>query len=145
MLYNQYTKMDWYFPKPYKPFGGDISVKMGLSNYGAKTDLEKARRVDISNLAAKSYLASLKAEVDKIDVGKLKTVPVDFFMLKNVVHNEVVKRTVYDKLVVKVNTINTSGFVSKTEHNMDKSGLEKKSDADKKIPDTSALFKRNRL
>ena len=118
---------------------------MGLSNYGAKTDLEKARRVDISNLAAKSYLASLKAEVDKIDVGKLKTVPVDFFMLKNVVHNEVVKRTVYDKLVVKVNTINTSGFVSKTEHNMDKSGLEKKSDADKKIPDTSGLFKRNRL
>ena len=118
---------------------------MGLSNYGAKTDLEKARRDDISNLAAKSYLASLKAEVDKIDVGKLKTVPVDFFMLKNVVHNEVVKRTVYDKLVVKVNTINTSGFVSKTEHNMDKSGLEKKSDADKKIPDTSGLFKRNRL
>ena len=74
--------MDGYFPKPYKPFGGDISVKLGLSNYGAKTDLEKARRVDISNLAAKSYLASLKAEVDKIDVGKLKTVPVDFFILK---------------------------------------------------------------
>ena len=34
-------KMDRYFPKLYKRFGGDIGVKLGLSNNGAKTDLKK--------------------------------------------------------------------------------------------------------
>ena len=33
--------------------------------------------VDVSSFALKSNLASLKTEVDKIDVGKLKTVSVD--------------------------------------------------------------------
>ena len=38
-----------------------------------------------------------------------------------------------DKLVAKVNNIDTSGFVLKTKYNSDKSNLEKKvSDADKK-------------
>ena len=36
------------------------------------------------------------------------------------------KKTVYDILVTKVNTINASGFVLKTQYNTDKSGLEKK-------------------
>ena len=29
------------FPKPYEPFGGDINVKVDLSNYAAKTDIKK--------------------------------------------------------------------------------------------------------
>ena len=62
--------MSQYFPKPYKPFGGDISVKVDLSNYATKTDLEKPTGVDTSNLTAKSDLASLKAEKYKIDVHK---------------------------------------------------------------------------
>ena len=95
-------KMDRYFPKLYKRFGGDIGVKLGLSNNGAKTDLKKERSVDISNLATKSYLASLKAEVDKTDAANLKTVPVDFFKLTNIVNNEVAKKSVYDKLLAKV-------------------------------------------
>ena len=41
-------------------------------------------------------------------------VPVDLSKLSNVVKNEVVKKTVYDKLVAKVNNIGTSGFVLKT-------------------------------
>ena len=58
-------------------------------------------------------------------------------------NNEVVKNTVYDKLVAKVNSIDTSGFVLKTKFDTDKSDLEKKiSDADKKIPDTSSLVKK---
>ena len=59
----------------------------------------------------KSNLAKLKAEVDKIDIYKLKTVHVDLSELSNVVNNEVVKKTVYEKLVKKVNNIVTSGFV----------------------------------
>ena len=58
----------------------------------------------------KSNLAKLKAEIDKIDVGKVKTVPVDLSNLSNVVNNDVVKKTVYDKLVAKVNNIDTSRF-----------------------------------
>ena len=45
----------------------------------------------MSNLASKSDLVSLKAEIDKIDVGKLNTVSVDLSKLSNIVNNEVVK------------------------------------------------------
>ena len=62
--------MSQYFPKPYEHFGGDINVKVDLSNYATKG-------IDTSNFALKSNLASLKTEVDKINVGKLKTVPAD--------------------------------------------------------------------
>ena len=52
----------------------------------------------------------------------------------------------FDKLVANVNCIDTSGFVFKTKYDTDKSDLEKKiSDADKIIPDTSKLVKKNRL
>ena len=63
-------KMSQYFPKPYKPFGGDINVKADLSNYATKADLKNATGIDTSKLAAKSDLVSLKAEVNKIDVDK---------------------------------------------------------------------------
>ena len=56
--------------------------------------------------------------------------------LSNVVKNDVVKKDVYDKLVAKVNSIDTSGFVLKTKYDTDKSELENK------IPDTSGLFKK---
>ena len=46
------------------------------------------------------------------------------------------KKTVYDNLVAKVNSIDTSGFVLKTRHDRDKSEIENK------IPDTSALVKK---
>ena len=137
-------KMSQYFSKPYNHFTGNVKVELDLSNYITKTDLKGITETDTSNLALKSNLAKLKAEVDKIDVDKLKTVPVDLSKLSNVVNNEVVKKIVYDKLVAKVNNIDTSGFVLKTKYNSDKSDLEKKiSDADKKIPDTSKL--KNRL
>ena len=49
----------------------------------------------------------------------------------------------YNKLVTKINNIDTSGFVLKTKYNADKSELEKKiSDTDKKIPDTSGFVKK---
>ena len=56
---------------------------------------------------------SLKAEVDKIDIDNLKTVPADLSKIRNVVNNDVVKETIFDKLVAKINAINTSGFVWK--------------------------------
>ena len=50
--------------------------------------------------------------------------------------NDVVKKTEYDKLVAKVNNIDTSWFVLKTKYNTDKSELENK------IPNRSGLVKK---
>ena len=50
-------------------------------------------------------------------------VPTDLSKLSNVVKNDVVKKTVYDKLVAKVNSIDTSRFVLKTKYDTDKSEL----------------------
>ena len=33
--------MSQYFPKPYEPFGGDVNVKVDLSNYATKADIKK--------------------------------------------------------------------------------------------------------
>ena len=70
--------MSEYFPKLFEPFGREISGKVDLSNYDTKVDLKTITGVDTFNLAKKSELASLKSQVEKIDVDILKTVPVDF-------------------------------------------------------------------
>ena len=102
--------------------------------------------VDISSFASKTNLASLKTKVDKIDVDNLKTVPVKLAKLSNVVKNDVVKMTEYDKFVTKIENSDNTGFVLKTTYDTNKSDLEKKiSDAGKKIPDTSDLAKKTDL
>ena len=68
-------------------------------------------------------LANLKAEVDKLDIDKLVPIPVDLSKLSDVVNNGVVKKDVYDKLVIKVNNIDTSDSVLKTKYNTDKTEL----------------------
>ena len=105
--------MSQYFPKPYEPFGGDINVKVALSNYATKTDLKNISHVDVSNFALKSNLAKLKTEVDKLDIDKLTPIPNDLVKLSNVVKNDVVKKTEYNKLIAKVNNIDTANFVKK--------------------------------
>ena len=70
-----------YFPKPYRNFGGNINVKVDLSNYATETDLKNVTHVDTSNFELKINLASLKAEVDKLDIDKLAPVPVDLINL----------------------------------------------------------------
>ena len=65
------------FPKPYRNFGENVKVELDLSSYAAKTDFKNTTGVDASKLVEKFDLASLKPEIDNIDVGKLKTVPVD--------------------------------------------------------------------
>ena len=52
--------MTQYFPKPYEPFGGDINVKVDLSNYTTKTDIKSITHVDTSGFALKTNLSSLK-------------------------------------------------------------------------------------
>ena len=84
--------MSQYFPKPYEPFGGDINVKVDLSNYATKSDIKNISHVDTSSFALKTNLANLKTEVDKLDIEKLVPVPVDLSKLSDVVKNDVVKK-----------------------------------------------------
>ena len=128
--------MSKYFPKPHEPFGGDINVKVDLSNYATKTDVKNISHVDTSSFALKSNLASLKTEVDKLDIDKLVPVLVNFSKLIDVLKNDVVKKTAYNKLVAKVNSIDTRRFALKTNYDADKKELENK------IPDTSELVKK---
>ena len=123
--------MRQYFPKPFRSFGENINVKVDLSNYATKTDLKNVTHVDTSSFALKTNLANLKTEVDKLDIDKLALVLVDLSELNDAVKNDVVKKAVYDKLVAKVNNIDTNDFVLKTKYQTDKTELEKK------IPDVT--------
>ena len=139
-------KMSQYFSKPHEPFGGDINVKVDLSNYGTRAALKDATGIDTSNFALKLNLASLENEVDKLDLAKLVPVPV---ALSNVVKNDVVKKAVYDKIVLKVNNIDISRFPLKTKYDTDKSDFEKKTRKldmqTKKITDASELIKEKNI
>ena len=144
--------MSQYFPKPFRSFGGNINVKVDLSNYATKTDLKNVTHVDTSSFALKTNLASLKPEVDKLDIDKLAPVAVDLRKLRDIIKNDVVGKAVYDKLVAKVNNIDTSDFVLKAKYQTDKTELEKKildvsnlvekaklTELENKIPDVSSL------
>ena len=63
--------MSEYFPKP-KSFGRKVKIALYLSNYATKADFKNATGVDASKFAKKVDLASLKYNVDKLDIDKLK-------------------------------------------------------------------------
>ena len=88
-----------------------------MSNYATKTDIKNISHVDTSSFVLETNLPSLKTEVDKVYINKLKylpnnlsnlkskvdkldtdklvPVPVDLIKLSNVVKNDVVKKTEY--------------------------------------------------
>ena len=131
--------MNQYFPKLCRSFGRNIKVKVDLSNYATKTDLKNVTHVDTSSFTLKKKLANLKTELDKLDIEKLVPVPVDLSKLSDAVKNDVVKKTLYDELVTKVNNINTSDFVLKTKYDTDKTELENK------IPNVTDFVKKAKL
>ena len=59
-----------YFPKPFRSLRGNVNVKVDLSNYATKTDLKNVTHDNTSSFAPKTNLASLKTEVDKLDIDK---------------------------------------------------------------------------
>ena len=158
--------MSTYLP-PYKSSSQNIKVKLDLTNYTTKDDVKNITHVDVSSFASKTNLAALKTEVYKIDVDKLKTVPVHLAKLSNVVDNDVVKNTDYNTKVTniesqtarvtkntldnlgditKLKAVDTSNFVLKTKLASDVTTLENKIDTvDKKIPDIIGLATKTSL
>ena len=108
----------------------------------------------MSSFASKTNLAALKTGVDKIDIDKLKTAPVDLAKLTNAVENDLVKKTIHNAKVTniesqiarvtkntldnladitKLKAIDTNSFVLKTKLASDVTTLENKIDTvDKK-------------
>ena len=80
-----------------------MKVELDLSNYATNEYLENAAGVDTSKFAKTVDLASLQSEIDE-----LETTLVDLSKLIDVMKNEVVKKTVYDELVKKVNVFQTT-------------------------------------
>ena len=158
-----YYQMSYY--PPYKSSSNNIKVELGLSNYATKNDLKNITHVDVSSFASKTNLAALKTELDKIDIHKLKTAPVDLAKLTNAIENDLVKRfntkvtsiegqlagitkNTIDNLadITKLKAIDTNSFVLKTKLASDVTTLENKIDTvDKKIPDISGLATKTSL
>ena len=158
--------MTTYCP-PYKSSSNNVKVELDLTNYATKTDLKNITHVDVSSFASKTNLAALKTEVDKIDVDKLKTTPIDLDRLSNLVKIDIVKNTDYNTKVTsieaqiagltkntvdhladitKLKAIDTNSFVLKTKLASDVTTLENKIDTvDKKIPDISGLATKTSL
>ena len=143
-----------YYPS-YRSSSYNIKVKLDLTNYATKDDVKNITHVDVSSYATKTNLASLKTEVDKIDIDKLKTVPADLAKLSNVVKNDVVKKTDYNTKVTstevqisgltkntvdnladitKLKAIDTNNFVLKTKFSADINTLDNKIDGVEKNP-----------
>ena len=81
-----------YYP-PYKSSSNNVKVELDLTNYATKADLKNITHVYVSSFASKTDLAALKTEVDKIDIDKLKTAPVNLAKLTNAAENDLVKKS----------------------------------------------------
>ena len=108
--------MSQFFPEALRSFGGNINLKVDLSNYTTKADLKNVTQLDTSSFALKTNLAGLKTEADKLEIDKLAPVPVDLSKLSDVVKNDVLKKAVFDKLAAKVDNIDAKDFVFKTKY-----------------------------
>ena len=87
-----------FFREPYNHRKNKIKVKLDLSNYVIKSNSKNSICFDTLNFAKMSDLSSLKSEINKLDIAKSNTTPIELSKLSDVVRNEVVKKTTYDEL-----------------------------------------------
>ena len=155
-----------YYPQ-YKSSSNNVKVELDLTNYATKNDLKNITHVDVSSFASKTNLAALKSEVDKIEVDKLKTAPVDLGKLTNAIESDLVKKNVYNTKITSIETqiaeltkntvdnladitklkaIDTNSFVTRTKFSADTNALDDKIDAvERKIPYISGLATKTSL
>ena len=92
----------------------NVKVELGLKNYATKEELKNITHVDTSSFALKTNLASLKTEVDKLDIPKLKTVSIDLADLTTEVQDDFTKKTDFNSLKTKVDKNETDNDNLKT-------------------------------
>ena len=83
--------MSQYFPTPLSYYK-NIKVKIDLTNFATKKDINDITHIDTSNFALKTNLANLKTEVGKLDIEKLVPIPNDLGKLSNVVKMMLLKK-----------------------------------------------------
>ena len=150
-------KMSQYFPRPYEPFGGNINVRVDLSNYATKDVIKNITHIATSNFALKNlanlktdidklYINKLKSlpnntKVDKLDIDKLVPVPTDLSKLSDVVNNDVVKKTEYDAKIKNIEDKITdiSNLATKTNLNIKISEVKNEIPSITGLATTSAL------
>ena len=71
-----------YYPEPDCHIRGKVKVVLDLPNYATKKELQHATEINTSGLAAKKYFIALKDEVDKLHINKLTNVPTSLNNLK---------------------------------------------------------------
>ena len=108
-----------------------------MPNYAAKSDLISTTGVDTSDFAKKTDSASLKSDVDELDINKLKNVPsgsdrlkskvdklnvdklkpvpLDLKKIKSCSRKRSCYKIEYNKLVKNVNVTDTNKLVEKKE------------------------------
>ena len=94
-----------YFPELYTRSRTKIKIELDLSNYTTQSDFKNATDIETLDFAKKADLASLKSDIDELDIGKLETSCANLSKLSNVVEKEDVKKGVHDELYKKVNSI----------------------------------------
>ena len=74
-----------YFPEPYTHSRNKRKVELNLPNYATKSDLKGITGINTSKFAKEVDLANLKSNIDKLDIAKLETTPVDLSKLNDIV------------------------------------------------------------
>ena len=84
-----------------------VTVDLQLEGVATKKDLEGITHFDTSSFALKTNLSALKTEVDKLDIPKLGTIPIDVAKLSNKVANDLVQKIDFNLLKTKVDNDKT--------------------------------------
>ena len=127
-----------YYPEPGSHIRNKVKVVLDLSNYATKKELDHATGIDTSDLAAEKGFIALKTKVNKLDITKLVNVPTSLNNLKTEVNDlDVCKlNTIYVDLKKSSDVVDNE-VVNNTKFNK----LEKKvNNLDKKIPDVTTLI-----
>ena len=77
-----------YYPELDSQINKNVKIKLDLSNYDSKIELEGSTGIDTSNLASKGDFIDLKVEVGKLDINKLVNVLNGMNNVKTKVEND---------------------------------------------------------
>ena len=111
-----------------------------LYNCATKPDLKNATGADTSKFANKVDLVSLKSNVDKLDIDKLKNVPIGLSSLKSKVDKLDIRKLETSPVDLnELSNVIKNDVVTKTEYNAKIKHIEDK------IPDTTNLATKTTL